>query len=161
MSDSAIIKLADVEEFRDCIFQLAKQAKKQIVIFTPDLEPELYDSRFFLEPALALIKRSRYTRIRILALETKYLTAQNHPVLKLFRQSDEQVQLKKFSADPASENAAYFICDDHSIVRRQNYNLYEGMCYTDDRARVKDQLEDFNLLWNTAYTDPNLRQLTL
>jgi len=161
MGDSIVTKLNTLEEFRDFTLQLAQQAQRQLVIFTPDLEPDLYDSDPFIEKALSLVKRSRQTRIRILALETKYLVERNHRILKLFRLTDQQVELKKSSADPAMASPAYFICDDHSIIRRQDHNLYQGLCYSGDRARVKDQLEEFDLRWNTASSDPNLRQLTL
>ncbi len=161
MSDSSTIKLSSLEDFRDHTLQLAQQAQRQLVIFTPDLEPDLYDSPAFAEMALALIKRSRQARIRIIATETRRLLESGHQLLKLLRYTDEQFQLKKLNADPAVIMPAYLVCDDHSIIRRQNSNFYQGLCYTQDRARVKDQLEDFDQLWNIASADPNLRQLTL
>jgi len=161
MADEKVITLDNIDAFRDTTLQLAQQAQRQIVIFTPDLEPDLYSSDIFIDALLKLIKRSRYTRIRILATETKYLTEQGHKILTPLRRSDEQLQIKKLGSNPASSNTAYFICDDHSIIRRQDANVYRGFCYSNDRARVKDQLEDFDLQWNVALADPNLRQLTL
>jgi len=160
-TDPTVIKLDSFEAFRDRTLQLAQLAQRQITIFTSDLEPELYDSSAFVEMALALIKRSRQTRIRIIATETRRLVETGHQLLKLFRYTDEQFQLKKISADPAVIMPTYFICDDHSLIRRQNPAFYQGVCYTDDRLRAKDQMEDFEQLWNIASDDPNLRQLTL
>jgi len=161
MTDSTVITLNTIEEFQLQSLQLAQQAKRQLTIFTPDLEPALYNNKAFFEATLSLISRSRHTEVRILALETKHLPESNHQLLKLLRYTDQQFQLKKIDIDPASNASAYLVCDDHSVLRRQNALVYRGLCYTDDRALAKEQLEEFDLLWNRAATDTNLRPLTI
>jgi hypothetical protein len=161
MNTPAAITLNSVAEFQDCTLKLAEKAQRQIVIFTPDLEPDLYDSEAFLEQAVRLIKRSRQTRIRILITDSSPLVSNGHRMLNLFRHTDDQFQLKKYNADPATVTPAYFICDHNSIIRRQNPAVYQGFCYKDDRGRAKTQLEDFEQAWSLASNDANLRQLTL
>lgn len=161
MNSSTVITLSSVDEFQDCTLRLAQSAQRQLVIFTPDLEPDLYDSDAFVETAVRLIKRSRQTRIRILTTDTMQVISTGHRLLNLFRHTGEQFQLKKCNSDPATVTPAYFISDDNSIIRRQNPAIYQGFCYMADRGRAKNQLEQFEQAWNLASDDPNLRQLTL
>jgi len=161
MAEQQIITLNSAKDFQEKVMELVLQAQKRLTIFTPNLEPELYDNNAFVDATLQLMKRSRHTEIRILALETKHLVEGGHRLLKLLRYTDQQFQLKKTGGDPTSKIAAYFICDDHSIIRRQDAGVYQGLCYTEDRARVKNQQDEFDLLWAKAIPDADLRQLTI
>jgi hypothetical protein len=156
-----VISLESTDELQEAVLRLAQQAQREITLFTPVMEPELYNKPDFVDALLQLLKRSRYTRIRMLVSETRPLGENCPRLVKLLRATDDRFLLKKIAVDPASVTPAYLIEDDHSMIRWPNATLHRAMCYTGDRARVKQQMEDYNLLWGTAVNDPNLRQLSL
>lgn len=161
MHEPSVISLDNVEALQEHVLQLAQSAQRQLILFTPDLEPALYNHGDFVDAILKLIKRSKYTEVRILTQDTRHAQASGHRLLKLLHYSSAQFQIRKLTANATQNDLAYLISDDKHLLRRQNTKIYQGLCYTHDRTRVKDQLEDFDLLWNTAILDPNLRTLTL
>lgn len=161
MHKPGVIHLDNVDALREQALQLAKDARRQLTIFTPDLEPALYHQSAFVESILNLVKRSKQTEVRILVQDTRRARECGHGLLKLLRYSDGQFQIRKITVDGDIKNTAYLVCDDKHLLRRQNTGDYRAVCYTHDRTRVKDQLEEFELLWNIATIDPDLRTLAL
>lgn len=161
MHQPAVTSLDSVDALREQAIWLGQQAQRQLTLFSPDLEPALYNNDIFVSTVLALIKRSKYTQVRILTQDTRQAQQGNHGLLKLMRYDSPQLQLRKLTVDAENRALAYLISDDQHLLRRQNTNVYEGLCYTHDRARVKDQLEEFDLLWNAAILNPDLRHFTL
>ena len=160
-SEATSIALNGFDDFFNHTLELAKEAQRQITICSPDMDRDIYGTSAFIETLLTLIKRSRQARIRILAVDTKQMVETGHPILRLLRYTDEQCQIKKYHVDPEVVTPAYFICDNHSMIRRQDATLYKGFCYRDDRARINNQQEEFDQRWASAMDDPNLRQLAL
>lgn len=161
MHEPGLIHLDNLDALREQALQLAKDTRRQLTIFTPDLEAALYHQPAFVECTLNLIKRSKQTEVRILVQDTRHARECGHGLLKLLRYSDGQFQIRKITIDGDIKNSAYLVCDDKHLLRRQSASAYQAVCYTHDRARVKDQLEEFELLWNIATLDPDLRSLTL
>jgi hypothetical protein len=161
MHEPGVITLDSVDTLREQAIWLGQQAQRQLTLFTPDLEPALYDNDDFVSAALDLIKRSKHTQVRILTQDTRHAQECGHGLLKLLRYGSPQFQLRKLTVDVDHRDLAYLISDDKHLLRRQSSKAYQGLCYTHDRARARDQLEDFDLLWNAAIIDPNLRNFTL
>jgi hypothetical protein len=160
-NSTQVIPLESADELQEAVLRLAQQAQREITLFTRVLEPERYNTPGFVDALLQLLKHSRYSRIRMLVSDTRLLGENCQRLLKLLRATDERFLLRKITVDPASVTPAYLICDDHSMIRWPNAALHRAICYTADRARVKQQMEDYNQLWGTAVDDPNLRQLSL
>lgn len=156
-----MISFDDVNECREHALALARNSRREITIFTPDLEPLIYDTDDFLSAALDFIKGSKQTRVRIIVRDTRALVEEGHKLLRLFRYADEQFQIRKLTSDPASYPSAYLISDNQGLLRRPNAIFYRGVCYPDDRSRVKNQREEFDELWHVAALDNELRTLTL
>ena len=47
--------LTTVDEYRAAVAEIATRAQRGLVIYTPDLEPQLYDHDLFLEPMKRLV----------------------------------------------------------------------------------------------------------
>jgi len=161
MSEPARHVLTTAEELRKFSQQLAQNARRQLTIFTPDLEFELYHQEEFVHSTLQLLKRSRHTQVRILIQDTRPAREAGHGLLRLLRHTDGQFQIRKLTVETQMQQLAYLVSDDLHLLRRQNSGVFEGLCYTHDRARAKDQLEEFELLWSAAVSDPDLRTLSL
>lgn len=161
MDQPGVITLNSVDALREQVQWLGLQAQRQLTIFTPDLEPALYNNDVFISATLDLVKRSKHTQVRILTQDTRLAQECGHGLLNILRYGSPQFQVRKLSVDVDHRDLAYLISDDKHLLRRQSSKVYQGLCYTHDRARVRDQLEDFELLWNASIIDPNLRSFTL
>lgn len=154
-------RLTSLAELQSCAADVARQTQHRLTIFTPDLEPDLYNTTAFVNQCLHLLKRSRHTEILILIQDTRSARECSHGMLRLMQYSDHQIQIRKSAAAPNNPHLAYLIGDQAYLLRRQDARLPQGLCYTGDRARVKHQLEEFELLWRHAPPDPDIRSLSL
>jgi hypothetical protein len=161
MHEPGVITLDNIHALREQALQLAKDARRQLILFTPNLEAEIYHQPDFVKCTLDLIKRSKQTQVRILTQDTRQARECGHGLLKILRHTDNQFQIRKLTVEASLKNTAYLVSDDKHLLRRQNIQDYRALCYTHDRTRVKDQLEEFELLWNVAILDPDLRSLIL
>jgi hypothetical protein len=58
--------LSTLDEYRATVAELATRAHRSLSIYTPDLEPLLYDQDSFLEPMKRLVLARSHARLRVL-----------------------------------------------------------------------------------------------
>ena len=58
--------LSSLDEYRATVAELATRAQRSLSIYTPDLEPLLYDQDCFLEPLKRLVLARSHARLRVL-----------------------------------------------------------------------------------------------
>ena len=58
--------LSNLEEYRAAVAEIATRARRTLSIYTPDLEPQLYDQDSFLEPVKRLVLARSHARLRVL-----------------------------------------------------------------------------------------------
>ena len=58
--------LTTVDEYRAAVAEIATRAQRGLAIYTPDLEPQLYDHDLFLEPMKRLVLARSHARVRVL-----------------------------------------------------------------------------------------------
>jgi len=160
-SGSELISLENVDDFRRQYIELIQSSTKRLAVFTLDLEPALFDSPELIEKLVAFQKSSRYAEVRILVKDTQALLQRGSAVLRLYQRSHTQLHIKKLTVNPDSFASAYLLSDDKGIIFRKDEAFYQGVCYLDNRGRVRTQLEEFDQLWNSAVTDPELQRLSV
>jgi hypothetical protein len=160
-SGSDLVRLEQVDTFKNFAVQLAKQARFSVVIFSEDLEAWLYDNEEFSDALMELVQRSRNSSVRFLVRDTKTLLERGHRLLRLSHSASDKIHIRKLPSMLSEKYPCYMIADDNGLLLRQDSQVVQGIGYTDYRARVKPLLEEFKLLWARSTIDPDLRQHTL
>ena len=161
VSGSDLVRLEQVDFFKNFAVELAKQARFSIVIFSEDLEGWLYDNEEFSEALMELVQRSRNSSVRFLVRDSKAMLERGHRLLRLSHRASDKVHIRKLPSMLSEKFPCYMIADDNGLLFRQDPQVVQGIGYTDYRARVKPLLEEFRLLWARSTVDPDLRQHTL
>lgn len=150
-----------VEECRQHCIEIISQARKSICIFSESLDPALLNSDEMASLLIEFAKRSPQTSTRLLVRNSRPLKRQAHRLVILSQRADNILEIRSFDAPEGSYPYFYITTDNTNILFRSNEDNYTGSLNTNNRARVKAQQEEFDQLWNVAYTDPELRKLTL
>ncbi|MCB1615123.1 MAG: GNAT family N-acetyltransferase [Pseudomonadales bacterium] len=161
ISKGSLEQFQHFHECREWILKLLAEAEKCICIFSESLDPLLLDSSEIASLLIAFRKRSTKTSIRLLVKNTRPLKLTSHRLVKIGQRSDNILEIRTFDVPKGSYPYFYIITDDINILFRANEESYLGSVNLDNRARVKAQQEEFDQLWNVAYTDPELKKLTL
>jgi predicted GNAT family N-acyltransferase len=141
---------------------LIKTARREVCIYTRDLDPALYDT----EPVLDALKRlaisQRGARIRMLVQEPQHAAKRGHRLVTLaqrlpsvfsFRTPTEEEDLQFPSAFLTNDTRGYYF--------RVLGNRYEGEAVNHASGRNAQLREYFNQAWERSEPSEDLRLLAL
>jgi hypothetical protein len=159
-SGSELIRLQHIDDFRRFSVALTQQSRQSLIIFSEDLESWLYDHEDYLSALMTLVQKSRHSSVRILLRDTSMILEQGHRLLRASQQASEKITIRTL---PTYEKKypSYLIADDDGLLFRPDAHIIQGIGYTHYRARVKPLIAEFDALWHNAYTDPDLRRLSM
>lgn len=156
---SELVRLEHLHDFRNFSLQLVNNTQRSLAIYSEDLEAWLYDHEDFVDAVMNLAQRSRYSEIRIIVRDTRALLEKGHRLLRASHRASEKIHIRKLSV--SGKQASYLLADDGGMLFRPDPDIVLGIGYTDYRSRVKPLREQFDLMWNSAYEDADLRRMTV
>lgn len=140
---------------------LARQCRRHLRILANELEPALYHHQAFADAVSELARRSRYSEIRLLIVDSRALARRGHLLLDLRRRLSSTIQLRRVSCDPAQIGENYLLADSRGLLC---YTVREpGAAWADynNGPVVANYIAQFDTLWAHAIDDPELRVLSL
>lgn len=161
MAENTFRELTTVAENRDAAVAIARLARRELAVFTHDLEPQLYDDGEFLEAARQLALAGRGARIRILLKDSTRMRLRGNRLVGLARQLPSYVEIRKPHADYMDVHETFIIADERGLLYRKLADRWEGNANLDDPARARDKLKLFEEIWQRSHADPEARQLSV
>lgn len=156
---SDIIHLESMQDNRDVSMAMVQQAHRSIHIFTPDLDPHLYDTPGFVEAIKNVAIHDSHSYVQILVKDSSRAVLHGHRLVELARRLSSHIHIRKTSIDYNEYNAAYLIADETGYIRRTNASRYEGVACFNNRNDCRHLINFFNTAWEKATPDPELRRL--
>lgn len=152
-------RLSSLGENREAAVAVAALAKRELALFTPDLEPLLYDQEEFLGVVRTLATRSRFSRIRVVCLDSGPSVRAQHRFIGLAQRFSSYIEVRRASRDHAGLTDTYLVADETALLYRPLYSRYEG--YADLKApmEARQRLRAFEDIWQQAEPDPEFRRL--
>ncbi len=156
-----LIDLHTSEENREIALAMARQCDRSIIIASHSLDPLIYDHEEFVAVVKAMVLASRYAKVRILLHEPETTLRHGHRLLELALKLSSFFEIRVPHPQHQDFNEAWFIADATGYIRRQFANRYEGKANFAGAAGARLLLQQFDLMWELARPDPNLRRLHL
>ena len=155
------VHFTSLDEAKELLSQLIGSALRTIQIYTPDLEPTLYNNQAFVDGILAMSRGNRHAQIQILALDTTSAAHHGHAILRLAHQLTSTIEIKIPSEEYQEENLAYILVDKKGFIFRADSNTSEGIYNPDCKYRSNKLSEIFTMAWDHADVDPETRRLSI
>lgn len=149
--------LTTLEEYRATVAELASRAQRSLSIYTPDLEPQIYDQDSFLEPMKRLVLARSHARLRVLISDPGRVAREGNRFLQAARRLTSYIDLRNVAAEYRSNPCAFIVADDKTIVYRQQATKWEGIAEMNDTSVVKRYLAYFDEVWAGSLIQPELR----
>ncbi len=147
------IHLSTTEDVRESITALSASALRSIKIFTPNLEPQLYDNDGLREKLLAFIRGNRHAQINILVEDTTLATRNGHQLLRLAQQVTSSVQIRQMPEEYQHTDMSFLIIDQSCFIYKPN--THEQMAIQSECKHRANKLDDFfSLTWEQSEVDP-------
>lgn len=152
---------ADVPSLRSHALALIRQARRSLCLYTPDLEPWLYDQRSIAAACRQFLRAHPRNRLRILLGDSRRAVGDGHALLRLARQHTSNCEIRRPHPDHPAADCAYLLVDDCGLLLRPTLQLTSGQAHYQARVRVRQLQRQFEQSWNTSQTDPDLRSFLL
>ena len=153
--------LATRDDNRRAAALLATRTRRQLELFTPDLEPALYDQTDFVEALARLVVDNPRARIRILAKDLERILREGHRLVELGRRLSSYVEIRRVHEDYRDDNQSFLLTDDYGLLHRRFAARFEGSLSCKAPLEVRRLRALFNEIWDCSEPDANLRRLHL
>lgn len=149
------------EQLRSHALALIGQARHSLCLYTPDLEPWLYDHPAIAEACSHFLRTHPRHRLRILLRDSSLIVRNGHRLLRLARQLTSNCLIRRLPPEQPGEDIAYLLADDGGLLLRPAPMLPSGQVHYKAPARVRQLQRQFDQTWETAAGDPELRSFLL
>lgn len=153
--------LATREDSRTAASLLAAQARRQVELFSADLEPFIYDQAAFIEALTQLSISSSRARVRILVKDFERSVKEGHRLVELSRRLSSFVELRKVHSDYQNFNETFLLVDDYGLLLRRHAPRFEGVFSCRAPLEVRRLRAYFDEVWGRSEPDPDVRRLHL
>ena len=153
--------LKSLVDNRDASVAVAAAAKRELVLFSRDLEPLLYDRQEFISVVQALATRSRMSRIRIVCIDPGASVRAGNRVIALAQRFSSYIEVRRASRDHEDLVDTYLVADDLALLYRPLCTRYEGFADLRAPQQAREKLKGFEDIWQQAEPDPEFRRLGL
>lgn len=151
--------LASLEEALAASVDLITAATRSIEIFSPDLEPDIYNRPEWLERLGSFLTAHSKTRARILTQSTRRAITDGHGLIELSRRLSSHLQIRKTAPEHKDHVESFLIVDGASYLWRPNSALYPVSRASKDRAGARKLLSFFDHAWEHGIIDREFSRL--
>jgi hypothetical protein len=149
--------LSTLEEYRAAVSELATRAQRSLSIYTPNLEPLIYDQDCFLEPVKRLVIARGHARLRVLISDPARTSREGNRFMQMARRLTSFIELRNVPPEFRNNPASFIVADDRAIAYRQQASRWDGIVEFDDQSVVRRHLAYFDEVWAVSLIQPELR----
>ena len=149
--------LTTLDEYRAAVTELVTRAQRSLSIYTPDLEPQLYDQDCFIEPLKRLVLARSHARVRVLISDPNRVSREGNRFMQMARRLTSYIDLRNVSPEYRSNPCSFLVADDKSMAYRQQSSRWDGIVEFNDQAIVRRYLAYFDEVWAGSIIQPELR----
>lgn len=149
--------LTTIAEVRAAVNEIAATAHRLISIYTPDLEPDLYDQTAFLEVVKHFVLARSFSKVRVLLAEPTRVMRDSNRFVAMGRRLSSCIDIRYVTAQAPQRASAYLIADDRAIVYRMRSDTWDGIADINNPPVAKVYLQEFDAVWNASAAEHGLR----
>ncbi len=156
-SGETLTVLTSLAEVRAAVNEIAATAQRLLSIYTPDLEPDLYDQSAFLEVVKHFVLTRSFAKVRVLIGEPTRIMRDSNRFVAMGRRLSSCIDLRYAAAQLPQRASAYLIADDRAIVYRMRADSWDGVADINNPVAARVYLQEFDQVWNASAADSGLR----
>jgi hypothetical protein len=153
----SLLVFTTLAEARQAVNQAAASAQRLMSIYTPDLEPDLYDQTAFLEIVKHFVLSRSFSKVRVLLVEPTRVMRDSNRFVAMGRRLSSCIDIRYVAARSPQRASAYLIADDRAIAYRMRADTWDGVADFNNPPVAKLYLTEFDTVWNASAPEHGLR----
>jgi hypothetical protein len=159
-AENHVLVISSLEEMRAAVDAVASSAQRLMSIYTPDLEPDLYDQNGFLEIVKRFVLARRFAKVRVLLSDPNHLLRDNNRFIAMGRRLTSCIDIRPAVGVAQQRARAYLIADDRAIVYRVHADRWDGVADLNNPPIARQYLDEYDEIWHASAPDELSRQAT-
>jgi len=139
--------LTTLEDVRSAVNMVAASAQRLMSIYTPNLEPDVYDQPAFLEIIKRFVLARRFAKVRVLLGDGSRILRDSHRFVAMSRRLTSYIDIRVLGDDTPNPSPGYVIADDRAITYRHNATQWEGVADLNNPIIARMHLAEFDEQW--------------
>ena len=139
--------------------KLCQQAKKEICLFSYDLEAKIYDHQAMIDTMREFCVGRRQSQIRILVKDSQAAIRSGHRLIELSRALTTSIHIHKPAKDTPMIESNYLLIDSIAYLFKPAALQWHGSFHFNDQARARELYKHFNTAWGRSQVDTETRRL--
>jgi len=149
-SSDSLRVLTTRAEVRAAVNAAAAGAQRLISIYSPDLEPDLYDQTAFLDIVKHFVLARSFSKVRVLLQEPARVMRDSNRFIAMGRRLSSCIDIRHVAPEPREQTSAYLIADDRAVVFRMRADAWDGIADLNNPKVAKLYLTEFDAVWNAC-----------
>jgi hypothetical protein len=144
---------------RDIGIRMADQARRELLLFGPTLDPALYDQPPFLSALRRLALARADLPVRILIFDPRQAYLNGHRLIELAQRLTSRIVIRRVDEDDQDRPDAFLIADASGYVHRRIAATMEAVADFNNPAEAHRLRAIFEQIWERSAADSELRRL--
>jgi hypothetical protein len=153
----SLMVFTTLNEARQAVNRAAASAQRLMSIYTPDLEPDLYDQTAFLDIVKHFVLARSFSKVRVLLVEPTRVMRDSNRFVAMGRRLSSCIDIRYVAAESPQRASAYLIADDRAIAYRMRADTWDGIADFNNPPVAKLYLTEFDSVWNASAPEQGLR----
>lgn len=149
------------EDARRHTLALFEQARHSLCLYSPDLEPWLYNQDDIVQAATHFLLAHPRNRLRILLADPTLAIRQGHRLLTLARRLTSSMQIRTLNHDYPAQTSAFLVVDERCLLIRPEPERIAGYALYQNPGRARALRRQFDSAWEHSLSHPDLRSFLL
>ena len=156
-----LIRLESRDDNRLAVNRMVEQGQFTLRLFTPNLDPRIFDTIEFIEATKKLALTSTHTKVYILIIDPTLAVTRGHRIVELARKISSHIFIHRADEEDQDRVDSFMIVDDVGIIHRPHADRYEGSVEFNNPGRARLLTKEFKDAWERSVPEPELRRLHL
>lgn len=154
-------RLSSRDQIRETGIRMAWQARRELLVVSRDLEPDLYDQPGFLDAVRRLAIARPRLPVRMLLFEPRAPVVGGHRLVELARLLTSRIAIRRIGDDIQDPFEGLLIVDQCGYILRRTAAESDALADYNNPAEARRLRTDFEHIWDHASADIELRRLHL
>lgn len=127
---------------------LANQARHEIRVFAPHLDPALFNTADLTHLLASFVARDRHNLVHILVEDSEQTVRDNDRIVHLCQRMSDFVQLRRVSEEHAGLKEMFIVVDRLGYLHQQDLTRPEYLSSSADAHGAAELLQRFREMWD-------------
>lgn len=156
-----LIDISTSQENREVALELVRQAKREVLIATYDLDAPVFSQENFIESLSAFVRGHRNAQTSILLQTPDKARKHGHRLVTLAQRLESHIHIHRPAPEHQGMAETFMVVDGIGYFKRQVADRYNGVASFKAPIVARDLRDEFLTMWERSTPEQQLRRLQI